>query len=293
MREFDYQPDDRSTRSGNPRNVNRIVAAEGALAVAAFVANTVAEDEDGVPSQTVLELNFGRQSSGESCTLDGWSRPERGFVWSSSPESTVRLPALRRSGDYRLYITAAPFTHGDALPAQRITVLLDGRKAGTARVRDISVLSIPVPSALTGQEQAVTVTLRFPDAARPAAIAGGDDDRLLGFSLHRIALSRIDTERREAGPGAAADRHSRTVPELSESSIIARLDECFREAFRQPDIQYRARTRIHGIRGFGVTSFVRLILAVEAAFGISLPEDEVDSIRTMGDMLALVQAKAG
>ena len=299
MREFDYEAGDRPAPSGSPRRVNQIVAAEGALAVAAFVANTVAEDEDGIPSQVVLELNFGRQSSGESCTLDGWSNPERGFVWSSAPESTVRLPALRQSGDYRLYITAAPFTHGDVLPAQRITVLLDGRKVGTARVREICVLSIPVPTASTGQRQAATLTLRFPDAARPAALLGGNDDRLLGFSLHRIALSRIDPARTDPAridpdhPVAAVNRHSQTVPASNEASITTRLDQCIQEAFRQPDIQYRAQTRMHGIPGFDAASFVRLILAVEAAFDISLREDEVDAIRTMGDILALVRAKAG
>jgi acyl carrier protein len=282
MREFDYSPA-RSGKSRREKANKPLVVAEGATAIAAFETNTVAETEDGSPSLRLLELSFGRQGNGDVCLQHGWSFPERGFVWSCAPESTVLLPAIRRSGGHRLHITLMPFTHAVALPVQRVTVLLDGRKIGTARLSDIGVLSIAVPDQVPGSDQVVTLTLCFPDAARPAEVFGGDDRRLLGCSLHRIALSRIETE-----SGAAAQAET---PERGAGRLVGRMVETFRQALRHPDIQYDATTLIRNIQGFDTAGFVRLILALESEFGVVLHEDEVDSINTMGDVFAILRAK--
>ena len=142
----------------------------------------------------VLELTFGRQGAGEAFTLEGWSLPERGFVWSCATKSRLRLPGIQRPGSYILHITAAPFTHGSDLPSQRVGISLNGHTVGAARVRDICLLSIPVPAAVVGSGRTMTLTLRFPDAARPAELLGGDDHRTLGFSLYRVALFRMEVE---------------------------------------------------------------------------------------------------
>ena len=248
MREFDYRPA-RSGKSRRKTASSQLVAAEGAVAIAAFETNTVAEIEDGSPSLRVLELSFGRQGNGEVCLQHGWSFPERGFVWSCARESTVRLPAIRRSGDYRLHITLMPFTHAVALPVQRATVLLDGHKIGTARLSDIGILSIAVPDQVPCSGQVVTLTLCFPDAARPAEVIGGDDRRLLGFSLHRIALSRVETK-----PGTAGQAET---PEWAAGRLVGRMVETFRQALRHPDLQYDATTLMRDIQGFDIAGFVR------------------------------------
>jgi hypothetical protein len=208
MREFDYEAptgEPRSAPTGaratvgraasfTPRRMegeNQIVAAEGTAAVSALL-------DDDLSSQggrSVMELTFGRAGSGKSFLLGGWSGPERDFIWSCEHESRLRLPAIGRPGTYQLRIVGQPFVHGTVLPAQRVTVLLDGTEAGAARVRDICTLIIPVPETMTEAGQPITVTLQLPDAARPSEAGTATDHRLLGFALYSVALIRVDAVR--------------------------------------------------------------------------------------------------
>lgn len=304
MRHFDYEPSGGARfvpRASKPAEA-RIIAAEGALAVNALVENTVAESEDGTPWHQVLELTFGRQGAGGAFTLEGWSSPERGFVWSSASKARVRLPAIQRPGDYQLHITATPFTHGTELPAQSVAVLFNGHQVGEARARDICVLSIPVPAAVVASGQTITLTLRFPDATRPSSLIGGDDDRTLGFSLHRIALFRIESDTTAASqaheqPGGLgiADAHDARHFEKhggESERIVARLTKILRAVFDRPDLVCYGRTVLRGIPGFDTTVFIRLMLALEAEFAIELREDDVDSIETLGDILTLLKREA-
>ncbi len=73
--------------------------------------------------------------------------------------------------------------------------------------------------------------------------------------------------------------------------MVARLADVLREAFRQPVLDYHGRTVLRQIGGYDTPGFVRLVLALEAEFGITLLEDDVDRIETMGDVLAVLQAK--
>jgi acyl carrier protein len=190
------------------------------------------------------------------------------------------------------------------LPAQRVTVLLNGHVAATAQARDTCVLSIPVPAAVARSGRAVEVTLRFPDSARPSEVHGSDDNRILGFSLHRIALFQSEPVsdavaaskpgRRSPGqvaPKSEADQPRSVACEKTDALVVARLADVFREAFRLPRLDYHARTVLRKIAGYDAASFVHLILALEAQFSIALQEDDVDQIETMGDVVALLQGK--
>lgn len=314
MREFDYElsigPGTHSRPDRQETPVSQIVVAEGAFAVDLFAETTVAESENGQWRQ-VLELPFGREGAGEAFTREGWSPPEEGFVWSDAAESLVRLPLIRGEGAYQLHVVASPFTHGTRLPAQRVTVLLNGQTAGTARVRDICVLSIPIPPEMSRSGEAIALTLCFPDAARPSELSGAGDSRTLGFALHRIALFRLETApdpvnpvprqsvRQSRAPARYAWRTGATEPDLQQAgpngkstrTLIARTTELSREAFKRPELEYRARTSLRDIPGYDATRFVQLILQLEAEFDIALHEDEVDRIVTMGDIVALLLDK--
>ncbi|MGA3000734.1 MAG: sulfotransferase [Acetobacteraceae bacterium] len=303
LRDFDYElsaPAGRRDRRKTHKDP--IMAAEGTIALAAFAENYVAESEDGSTSRQVLELIFGRDGTGEMFTREGWAPPERGFVWSNAPESCLLLPPIRGKGKHRLHITASPFTHGTALPVQRVTVLLNGHAAGTVQARETCVLSIPVPAAVARSGRAIELTLRFPDAARPSEVLGSNDSRILGFSLHRIALFQTETMPeavvsgkviRRARGVVAPEREAQLLQssEHSDALIVARLAEVSREAFRLPGFEYHGRTVLRKIAGYDTASFVRFVLAVEAEFGITLQEAEVDRIESMGDVLALVRSK--
>jgi hypothetical protein len=149
---------------------------------------------------------------------------------------------------------------------------------------------------------AIELTLRFPDAARPSEVLGSNDNRLLGISLHRIALFQTEPVPDTLASGNPARRsrgepESGAVPpqswacEKSETLVVARLTEVLREAFRLPGLDYHGRTVLRKISGYDTTRFVRFVLGLEAEFGITLHEDDVDRIATMGDVLAVLQAK--
>jgi len=303
MREFGYEPSrgpSGQPPSGRKATGNQMVAAEGVLAVAAFAENAAHERQDGQVARQVLELTFGRDGTGGMFTLDGWSAPERGFVWSCATKSRLRIPAIRQPGDYRFHITAAPFTHGTELVSQRIAVQLNGRQLGTARARDICVLSIAVPEGSSRTNEAITLTLRFPDAARPSEILGSDDDRMLGFSLYKVALFRMETEQQAAASPSAEGDAARTeshadgdtvAHDIKDGLLAARIATTLARAFKVPRLRYRPDTAIGSIPGYDDTNFVRSILALEREFGIELHEDEVDSIATLGDIVSVLRAR--
>jgi acyl carrier protein len=296
MRDFGYEPSHKpvsSARPGRGSNGNQMVMAEGALAVAAFVDNAMHERQDGRSPRQMLELTFGRDGAGGTFTLDGWSAPERGFVWSSAARSRLRLPAIREAGAYRLHITAAPFTHGTELVSQRIIVQLNGHQLGTARVRDICVLSMAVPDGIAETDQPITLTLRFPDAARPSAILGSDDHRLLGFSLYRVALFRMEAEQRaiSGSDGGKSEAGDKAECDIKDGVLAARVATIVGQVFTMARPGYQPATSISGIPGYDVTTFVRLILALEEEFGVALREDEVDSMATLGDIVTILRAR--
>ena len=285
MREFGYELSaSRPMRSGDD-----LVAAEGPLAVAALLENTQSDTEDGRPSRRTLELTFGRGATGEPFMLDGWSFLERGFVWSCDTESRLVLPAIRDDGEYRLHITVAPFTHGTELASQRITVLIGDIEMGTARAGDVCILSIAVPPAVVASKQKVELTLRFPDAARPSDIVGSGDDRLLGFSLYRLALFRAETRSWSANIDDDGDEIESDTNSPEARRFAMRLTEMLREISRRPALNYRAKMRLRDIPGFDDICFVNLIFVFRnLEYGLTLPEDDVDSLDTMGDVIALL-----
>jgi hypothetical protein len=162
MREFDYEAAELTAdpvRSFTDRRLageNQIVVAEGATAVFTYLEAALLEDAES-PRQ-LLQLTFGERGNGADFMLDGWSLQERSYVWSCAPESQVRLPPIRQPGEYELRIVATPFTHGTVLPAQRVTILLNGRDAGAARVRDTCVLTLAVPAPVVASGRPITLT---------------------------------------------------------------------------------------------------------------------------------------
>jgi acyl carrier protein len=264
---------------------DRIVVAQGQLAVNAFSPNSFEETEDGTPALRIFSSRFGGDGNGAPFTSKGWAAPERGFVWSGARENTLVLPALRSRGEHRLYMILRPFTHGTELPGQRVTVLLNGKLEAATKIRDISVVSVPVPRAVAGSDEPITLTLRLPDAARPSAVNGGDDRRLLGVALYALKIMRI--EQLQDGHGSAK------AASADDARLQAALEATLREALGQPGLRYHARTTLRDLRGFDAAGFVRLILALEAKFGVILNDAEVDQIVALGDIARILRARLG
>jgi acyl carrier protein len=78
---------------------------------------------------------------------------------------------------------------------------------------------------------------------------------------------------------------------MDDEAIQAKIAEHAREVFQDPGLVYAGDRLFRDILGFDSVRAVQLILAVEEALGVTLHEDEVDRMHTMGDMLAILRSK--
>jgi hypothetical protein len=171
------------------------IAAEGDTDVAQRLATWPAPPGAIPPAPDApggFDVVFG--SGGHSAPLlaAGWSAPEPGYVWTSGTTSRLTLPRPARADAYRLHLQLHPFVRPTTLPAQRLTVQVNGAQYAAPPITQHAILTLDLPSALLAAAPSLDITLTLPDAARPCDIIGGDDDRLLALQLKRLLLTPID-----------------------------------------------------------------------------------------------------
>jgi acyl carrier protein len=69
------------------------------------------------------------------------------------------------------------------------------------------------------------------------------------------------------------------------------ISQTAQEVFRQPSVPFSPGRAFRDIAGFDSILAIQFILAIESAFDITLTEDEVDNMHTMGDLMTLLQSK--
>lgn len=78
---------------------------------------------------------------------------------------------------------------------------------------------------------------------------------------------------------------------MSEQDYTAIISATAGEIFRQPSIPYSAELVFRDIPGFDSVLAIQYILAIESALDVTLNEEEVDTMYTMGDLMKLIIAK--
>ncbi len=78
---------------------------------------------------------------------------------------------------------------------------------------------------------------------------------------------------------------------MQDSPLISIVIENAREIFKAPDLAYDPGIVFQDIRGFDSIQAVQFILAIEAALGVMFSEEEVDNMRTMGDLVTMLDRK--
>jgi len=141
--------------------------------------------------EVTASIAFGTEGEGANYQLDGWSVTEDTFTWTNAPASRLRLPTLPDSDLCVLRLVGNPFVSNGILPSQRVEIWIDDQRLGVARATQVSVIECELPAGVLRPNQQATLTLRLPDAARPKDVTGFDDDRLLGFALHRLIIYRV------------------------------------------------------------------------------------------------------
>ncbi|GAN75874.1 acyl carrier protein [Acidisphaera rubrifaciens] len=78
----------------------------------------------------------------------------------------------------------------------------------------------------------------------------------------------------------------------SETEIYSALTEIFHDVFMRDDIALAPETSAKDIKGWDSFKQIEIILGVEDRFGIKLNTRELDSLRNVGDLAAVVANKA-
>jgi acyl carrier protein len=80
---------------------------------------------------------------------------------------------------------------------------------------------------------------------------------------------------------------------MSDQDFATTISQTAQEVFRQPSISFNDALVFREIPGFDSILAIQYILAIESALDVTLNEEEVDNMHTMGDLMTLLKAKKG
>jgi acyl carrier protein len=78
---------------------------------------------------------------------------------------------------------------------------------------------------------------------------------------------------------------------MDESNIYARLTQIFEEVFDDATITATPALSAKDVDGWDSLTHIRLILTVEKAFKVRFSTSEIGKMETVGDLVALIQAR--
>jgi acyl carrier protein len=79
---------------------------------------------------------------------------------------------------------------------------------------------------------------------------------------------------------------------MDEAGIYARLAEIFEDVFEDDSIQLTPQLAAKDVDGWDSLTHIRLILTIERAFKIKFSTLEIGKLENVGDLAALIQARA-
>jgi hypothetical protein len=115
----------------------------------------------------------------------GWSGAEKDLRWTDGREATVVF-SLNETRDLLLEMKMAPFLSDSQLLQQRLTIKVNDHLLETFTLTngEVRTYSVRLPKSLLSSRNVLTLVL--PDAASPARLNVGTDDRLLGIRVEWI-----------------------------------------------------------------------------------------------------------
>lgn len=80
---------------------------------------------------------------------------------------------------------------------------------------------------------------------------------------------------------------------MDRAEILSRLTEIMRDVFEEDDLVATEETTSDDVAEWDSTNHVRLMVAVESAFGLSFETHEITAPDNVGDLVGLIQSKIG
>ena len=80
---------------------------------------------------------------------------------------------------------------------------------------------------------------------------------------------------------------------MVDAELISTVEQTAREVFRQPSLQFSSDQAFRELPGFDSVLAIQFILSIECTLDVTLNEEEVDTMHTMGNLLDLLKVKKG
>ena len=80
---------------------------------------------------------------------------------------------------------------------------------------------------------------------------------------------------------------------LDQRPVMAELADVFRTVFDDPEIAITEATCADDVPGWDSMTHIALVVETECRFGVTFAAVELDSLRRVGDLARLIEAKRG
>lgn len=80
---------------------------------------------------------------------------------------------------------------------------------------------------------------------------------------------------------------------MASESTLEQLRDIMLDVFDLDDVQLTLATTADDIEEWDSLSHVRLVVAVERKFGFKLKNAEIEALKTVGDLVTLIESRAG
>lgn len=140
-------------------------------------------------------VNVGLTGEGGRYLDAGWSQQADRHCWSNASRAVLSMTVEPPTADLVLAFDLIPHVHPQALPKQRVEIIVNGQKAeewvGTEQ--RMQRMEIEVPKAwIDGPE--LEIIFHLPDAVSPVELGTGGDGSQLGIALINILVSEVPSE---------------------------------------------------------------------------------------------------
>lgn len=177
--------------------------------------------------ELAADIRFDRVMAQSPWLAEGWCEPEEAFSWTIGLQSRLRLD-VPGAGAYVLVLQGHPLLHPERLPAQRLSVAVNGHTLATLHTDGLFTERLRIPrGVITGRRADIIFSL--PDSRAPASFGGSTDTRQLGIRFWRIMLWRSGRGRAPARtPPQAAPPSDDGFAELAALAAETGRDEAER-----------------------------------------------------------------
>jgi hypothetical protein len=210
---------------------------------------------------------------------NGWARPEDGFVWALGKESWLLLPLATVARPYFFSISAWPHLRPGRLNVQRVSVEVNGHRAGDFAFTQRSTVAGMIEARICGNKAAMCLRLSHPDSARPVDFPEdrNADDRALSLAYQAIVVEEL-AEDEAAFAAALAEQRAPVMrrPGRDDEAAGAGFLKFFQSAGN--DCEFAFLQRGLGFEPIGLLRFASITIdelarGVNCGFaGIAAPE---------------------